>query len=74
MSKQKSVGFHSPLNKNDTQKETMGCRHTNPDICSKNSLEGVCAFVRNDGVCKSPPKTWAKQYVKIKMRKAGIVN
>ena len=54
--------FHEPLLPGDTERQTVGCRHTNPNICAKNSLETVCAFVRADGICLSPPASWAKQF------------
>jgi hypothetical protein len=57
--------FHSPLNKNDTEEYTVGCRHTNSNICKNNSLEKYCALVRSDGICKMPPSTWKKQYHKL---------
>lgn len=46
----------------DTATQTEGCRHTNPEICSNNELSGVCAFVREDGICFRPPRSWAKQF------------
>lgn len=58
--------FHAPLKSEDSEKETVGCRHTNPDICAKHSLFDVCAFVREDGICKAPPKSWPKQFQKLK--------
>lgn len=54
--------FHEPLKPRDSEKQTEGCRHTNPDICANNSMPGVCAFVRKDGLCLRPPQSWAKQY------------
>ena len=60
--------FHAPLNPQDTESETLGCRHTNPDICAKNRLENVCAFVREDGVCLSPPRSWSKQFAKLRSK------
>lgn len=57
--------FHAPLNDGDTDKQTVGCRHTNPDICAKNAMPNVCAFVRSDGVCMAPPASWKKQYFKL---------
>jgi hypothetical protein len=65
--KRKQQGiFHSPLNPKDTATQTEGCRHTNPDICANNALPNVCAFVRSDGVCLKPPKSWAKQFNRLK--------
>jgi hypothetical protein len=57
--------FHAPLQDGDTAAATVGCRHTSPDICRNNSLNGVCAFVRPDCMCLRPPKSWAKQYEKL---------
>ena len=56
------VKFNAPLNKGDTELQTDGCRRPNPEICKKNCLMDVCAFVRTDGICKSPSVAWVKQY------------
>lgn len=61
--------FHAPLNPQDTVKQTCGCRHTNPDICAKNRMPKVCAFVRADNICLSPPASWPKQFQKLKQEK-----
>ena len=61
--------FHAALKPKDTLKQTVGCRLTNPNTCSKNSLPKVCAFVRSDEMCLAPPSSWAKQFLKLK---AGI--
>jgi hypothetical protein len=58
--------FHKPLQPGDTRTLTVGCRHNNPDHCMKNGLPKVCAFVRADGICQSPPKSWPKQYQKLR--------
>jgi hypothetical protein len=58
--------FHKPLHVNDSERQTHGCRHTNPDICAKNRIPKVCAFVRDDNLCVSPPQSWAKQYQRLK--------
>lgn len=58
--------FNAPLKNGDTANQTIGCRHTNPSICSKHSLPEVCAFVRQDSICLSPPRSWKKQYLKLK--------
>lgn len=63
--------FHDPLLTQDSEVQTLGCRHTNPDICSKHSLPKVCAFVRSDGLCLAPPTTWAKQYRKLRLLQEG---
>lgn len=57
--------FHAPLKPLDSEIQTEGCRHTNPDVCSNNSLEGICAFVREDGICYRPPRSWPKQFLKL---------
>lgn len=57
--------FHAPLHPKDARDKTYGCRHTNPDICAKNSLAEVCAFVRADNICLSPSAAWEKQYQKL---------
>lgn len=62
MSKSQPGNFHAPLQPGDSETLTIGCRHTNPDICAKNQMEGVCAFVRDDGMCKAPPLSWPKQF------------
>jgi len=59
--------FHNPLNTLDTEKQTLGCRHTNPSICGKNKMPEVCAFARPDGICLAPPMSWPKQYHRLKM-------
>lgn len=51
-----------PLTKEDTLEQTIGCRHSNPDICKNNSTPNKCAFVRNDGVCYTPPRSWKKLF------------
>lgn len=57
--------YHDPLHPNDSETQTVGCRHTNSDICAKNEMPNVCAFVRADGVCLAPPLTWPRQYQKL---------
>jgi len=57
--------YHDPLCEGDSEASTVGCRHTNADICAKNAMDGVCAFVRSDGMCIAPPVTWPKQYRKL---------
>ena len=52
----------APLVPGDEKFQTVGCRHTNPEICGKNGMRGVCAFVNANGICYSPPARWAKQY------------
>ena len=44
------IGFSEPLNDGDTENTTLGCRHTNPDICGSNGIAGICAFESEDGI------------------------
>ena len=60
-----SKAFHAALVEGDSPDRTVGCRHTNPDICAKNHLQGVCAFVRSDGMCLAPPASWKRQFAKL---------
>lgn len=69
---EKRVAFNAPLQVGDTEDETHGCRHTNPDICGSSYLEGVCAFTRNDNICKKPSTAWKKQYTKLLFRERGF--
>jgi len=57
--------FHKSLHPLDTKVKTFGCRHTNPDICSKNGMPGKCAFTTKDKICYSPPASWSRQYDKL---------
>ena len=61
--------FHAPLNALDSETQTVGCRHTNSDICAKNGLPKVCALVRADKMCFAPPVSWPKQFQKLKQGK-----
>lgn len=60
--------FHAPLNPKDSEAQTFGCRHTNPDICAKNRVPKQCAFVNTDGMCYAPPRTWPSQFKKLKIQ------
>lgn len=58
--------FHAPLNAEDTETQTKGCRANNPDICANNEMPDICAFVRTDGICKKPSRAWKKKYKELK--------
>ena len=66
MKKELKVPFNAPLNPQDTETSTYGCRQNNPDICAYNGLSGVCAFESSDCICKKPSRAWKKQYLKLK--------
>ena len=51
-----------PLNDKDTEYQTYGCRHTNPEICGSCDLVGVCAFVTSDFICKKPSRQWKNHF------------
>ena len=60
------VPFNSPLNKDDTETQTYGCRQNNPNICGNNGLSDVCAFCRPDHICKKPSRAWKNKYRELK--------
>ena len=57
-----------PLSEFDTEFQTLGCRHSNPDICKNNSTEGKCAFVREDNMCLLVPRSWKKIFEELKAK------
>lgn len=54
--------FDSPLQVGDMETQTIGCRHTNPEICGKNSIQGKCAFTSKDNICRTPPASWPNKF------------
>ena len=65
--------FHASLKPLDSESQTQGCRHTNPDICANYSLPQKCSFVREDGICFLPPKSWPKQYRQLRKTSEEMV-
>jgi hypothetical protein len=63
--RKQGVGFNAPLHEKDTVYETFGCRATNPGNCGNAYLDDICAFVRDDNICKRPSRQWKKQYDKL---------
>jgi len=57
-----------PLTERDTELQTVGCRHSNPNICRNNATPGKCAFVRQDGICLLPPQSWKKIFTELKQK------
>ena len=45
----KCYGLHDPLNPEDSEVQTLGCRHTNPDACKRNGLAGISDLPALDG-------------------------
>lgn len=64
--KELKIPFNAPLNTQDTESQTYGCRQNNSDICGNNGMPGICAFVCDDRICKKPSRAWKKQYQKLK--------
>ncbi|HIC70775.1 MAG TPA: hypothetical protein EYO88_01620 [Alphaproteobacteria bacterium] len=60
------VDQRRPLSEHDTETQTLGCRHSNPDSCRNNSTEKKCAFVRDDNICLLPPRSWLKLFEELK--------
>lgn len=60
------------LRPGDSVDQTVGCRLFNSASCGKHSLPGVCAFVREDGVCMAPPRGWKLQYARLKAAHAAL--
>ena len=63
------IPFSAPLNEKDTESQTYGCRQNNPDICSYNSMPGVCAFTSDDCICKKPSRAWKKKFAELKEKR-----
>lgn len=56
----------------DTLSQTLGCRHSNSDICRNHSTPGKCAFVRKDNICLTPPRSWNKLFRLLQRENAPI--
>ena len=69
-----AMRFHLPLCAGDSAEKTVGCRHTNPNICAKNGMPTVCAFARSDALCLAPPASWPKQFAKLLQLGRGGTN
>ena len=65
---EKSLRFSlsDPLNEEDTEIQTYGCRANNPDICKFCYVENKCAFVTKDHICLKPSAKWSKYYKQLK--------
>jgi len=57
--------FADPLREGDTLEQTIGCRHSKPQMCGKALLTNVCAYVRKDGACLAPPRSWERLYSRL---------
>lgn len=68
MSEQIHIPFGAPLNPQDSEMQTYGCRQNNPDICGHNGIPGICAFATEDHICRHPSKTWKKKYNELSVK------
>lgn len=57
--------FNDPLDDEDKEDKTLGCRAFQPDFCSDYGSSG-CALTNESGICTCPRKSWKKQYHKLK--------
>jgi hypothetical protein len=53
------------LNNLDSESQTFGCRHRDPEFCKHIDNKDVCAFVRLDCICKKPSSAWKKHHKKL---------
>lgn len=58
--KELCIPIRAELKPEDTDKQTYGCRQSNPDICGYCYIENVCAFSSKDNICKHPSAKWKK--------------
>ena len=66
MERRLHIKFDAPLHEMDSETQTFGCRHSNPDICGNNGIIDVCAFCSKDNICRKPSRAWKKQYKELK--------
>ena len=64
--KELCIPIRAKLNAADTEKQTYGCRQSNPDICGYCYIEGVCAFSSKDCICRHPSTKWKKIYKELR--------
>lgn len=68
--KELCFSLHEKLNTVDTETQTYGCRHSNPDICGSCYVNNVCAFSSKDSICKKPSIKWKKAYKELKKKES----
>ncbi len=64
--KELHFAINAPLNMQDTELQTYGCRANNPGICRNCYVDGICAFASDDHICKTPSAKWKKYYHMLK--------
>ena len=62
------ISFNSPLSEYDTKDQTYGCRANNPEICGLNMAENICAFVRQDHICKKQSRAWRRKFAELRRK------
>jgi hypothetical protein len=67
-SKELHFSLHDKLHSLDTESQTFGCRHSNPDICGSCYINNICAFSSDDNICKKPSAKWKKVYRSLKTK------
>jgi hypothetical protein len=50
----------------DTEFKTFGCRIAKPNFCRNNSTPNKCAFVRDDNMCLTVPRSWKKIFLELR--------
>ncbi len=60
------IPFNAPLNEQDTETQTFGCRQNNPNICGSNGIPNICAFSSSDRICRKPSRSWKNKYKELK--------
>lgn len=52
-----------PLKKGDTESQTFGCRHKDPEFCKFIDNSQYCAFAKQDCTCLKPSISWKKHFL-----------
>lgn len=55
------INRNDPLKKEDTEKQTLGCRCYKPSNC-KFCNGPTCGLSNKSHICTTPPKSWPRQY------------
>ncbi len=66
--------FSAPLCPQDTADQTYGCRRREPNTCPNKGVPGVCAFVMEDHICRSPSRKWRSMFEELKTEREAHEN
>jgi hypothetical protein len=72
MDKSLIIDKNSKLSPEDNINQTFGCRIFKACNCKNTDLNNICAFVREDNICKKPPNGWKKQFVELKKERETV--